>query len=562
MSSINLKSYYLDSSNQNKIRNYVMTELSKKFNIQPVIGQLNARFNRITDVISNTVVADTKLNFQQNLERINTITVEQLLNAFSQLLAPYDKMPVPNKEDKSSEPTNNDVNDLYSKLMNERDYKDNPPASLSTPITQINMNNTSPHTSQFNLPTIPEDTIVPVNRSSSFNERIELLKQNRSTLMEQRNQVDIETRDQNYKQNVLGETDNNTNNNTDLENNQAIYNDSYNVKNVGKDLVSINEIIDHRFAEYKNEKSMDYKKIDRQFFFSSKDRLWCGPVVNNKIQLALEPYRYRLQLNNNKNVGIYLQNRQRNISSIRIVAVYISISDITSAMPPYIFIYVPELENRVETSLVNRKYVFAILTKDDIIGNQLKYVNFLSNNYYDPTPLSELNNMTFEILNPLGYLYNDSKDDLLISAVGLDNLVTPEYITINTNKVYKSCKYNNKDVLIIQNFGFIDNSNIALKNYLNNPIGHTITTPIPMLESNEYLQIIYITIPYTIMDNGTKVLDPFIIEFQSYLTSNVNPSTNVYGALMNFHLQPSVIMEITKLEPNSKEINQSKVTII
>ena len=64
------------------------------------------------------------------------------------------------------------------------------------------------------------------------------------------------------------------------------------------------------------------------------------------------------------------------------------------------------------------------------------------------------------------------------------------------------------------------------------------------------------------MDNGTKVLDPMIIELQSYLTANGNPYTNVYGALINLHLQPSVIMELTKLEPNSKEINQSKVTII
>jgi hypothetical protein len=559
MSSINLKSYYLESSNQNKIRNYVMTELSKKFNIQPVIGQLNERFNRITEVISNNVASDNKLNLVQNLDRINKITVDQLLNAFSQILVPYEKIQTPTMENKSIEPKNDDVNDLYSKLMNERDYTDNSPTNLSTPILQINKN--SPRTTHFNLPTIPEDRSEPSNRNSSFVERIELLKQNRSTLMEQRNQVDVETRNQNYKQNVLGEQEK-VNYNTDLENNQAIYNDNFNVKNVGTDLVSINEIIDQRFAEYKSEKSMDYRKVDRQFFFCSKDRLWCGPIINNVIQPALEPYRYRLQLNNNKNVGIYLQNRQRNISSIRIVAVYISISEITSAMPPYIFVYVPELENRVETSLTNRKYVFAILTKDDIIGNQLKYVNFLSNNYYDPTPLSEMNNMTFEILNPLGYLYNDCKDDLLISGIGLDDLTTPKYITITTNKVYKSCKYNNKDILIIQNFGFIDNSNIALKNYLNDPKGHTIITPTTTTEPNEYLQILHIQMPFTIMDNGTKVLDPMIIEFQSYLTANGNPYTNVYGALINLHLQPSVIMELTKLEPNSKEINQSKVTII
>ena len=272
MSSTNLKSYYLESSNQNKIRNYVMTELSKKFNIQPVISQLNERFNRITEVISNNVAPDNKLNFLQNLERINKITVEQLLNAFSQILVPYEKIQTPVMDNKSTEPKNDDVNDLYSKLMNERDYTDNPPSSVSTPASQINTN--IPRTTQFTLPTIPEDRSEPSGRNSSFVERIELLKQNRSTLIEQRNQVDIETRNQNYKQNVLGEPEK-VNYNTDLENNRAIYNDNFNVKNVGTDLVSINEIIDQRFAEYKNEKSMDYRKVDRQFFFCSKDRLWC-----------------------------------------------------------------------------------------------------------------------------------------------------------------------------------------------------------------------------------------------------------------------------------------------
>ena len=174
MSSTNLKSYYLESSNQNKIRNYVMTELSRKFNIQPMIGQLNERFNRITEVISNNVASDNKLNLLQNLERINKITVEQLLNAFSQILVPYEKIQAPVIENKSTEPKNEDVNDLYSKLMNERDYIDNPPTSVSTPISQINKNSSRP--TQFTLPTIPEDKSEPSIRNNSFVERIELLK--------------------------------------------------------------------------------------------------------------------------------------------------------------------------------------------------------------------------------------------------------------------------------------------------------------------------------------------------------------------------------------------------
>jgi hypothetical protein len=562
MSSINVKSYYLDTANQNTIRNYVMTQLSKKYDIQPVLGQLDQRFNRITNVISESVHTDPKLNFQQNLERINKITIDQLLNGFSQILQPYEKIPVESRYQNIDPSTNSidnsDVSDLYSKLMNEREYTSNPTSSLSTPVVRI----TNSQTPQFNLPPIPEEPIQHKQRNNSFQERIELLKQNRSNLMEQRNQIDLETRDQNYKQNILGDNPVEVNYSNNLENNQALYNDNYSVQNVGKQLISEKEIRDHRFAEYKDEKSMDYKKIDRQFFICSKDRQWYGDIVNNNLQPALEPYRYRLYLNNNRDKGIYLQNRQKNVNSIRIVAVYLSIVDINTQVPPYIFVYIPELDNRVETSIISRKYVFSVLTKDDKIGNQIKYINFLTDNEYYPAPLAELGNITFEILNPLGTLYNDGKDDLLLSEIGLDDVFNPKNIIITTNKVYKSKKYYPTDILLIQNFAFKDGSNTALKNYINRQEGHTITTPETLLDNNDYLKQIYIELPVIVMDDGQILLDPMIIEFQAYLNENGNPAKNVYGALMNLLLQPSIIMEISKIEPNSKEINQSRVTII
>jgi hypothetical protein len=562
MSSINLKSYYLDTANQNQLKNYVMNELSHKYNIQPVIGQLNKRFHSITEIISQNVKADNNLNLQQNLERINRITIEQCLNGFSKVLEPFEKIEVeqPVQNSVNNTQDNSDITNLYSKLMTERDYTSNPISTISQPVNNI-INSQTP---QFILPSIPEEPFMPQvrNNSSSFQERIEMLKQNRNNVLDQRNLIDLETRENNYKQNVLGEQPTQRNFNTDLLNNNTLYNDNFNINNVGQEIVSQSEIKEHRFAEFKDEKSMDYKKIDRQFFLCSKDRQWYGDISNNNLQPALEPFRYRIHLNNNNQKGIFLQNRQKNISSIRIVAVYLSISDINTYMPPYIFVYIPELENRVETSIINRKYVFSILTKDDVIGTQTKYINFLTDNEYDPTPLSEINNLTFEILNPLGTLYNDSKDDLLISEIGLDDLFNPKNLVITTNKVYKTNMYNVKDVLLIQNFGFKDGSNGGLKNYLNRDEGHTITTPTELLRDNNFYNKIYIELPVRVLDDGQIMLEPIIIEFQAYLTKNGNPATNVYGAFINLILQPSIIMEISKLEPNSKEINQSRVTLI
>ncbi len=553
--SVNLKSYYLDADNQKKIRNYVMTELSKKYDIQSVLPQMNERFDRITQFISNNVMADSSKSFEQNLERINKITIEQLLSALSTVLTPFEKKlaePAAAASSNSQE-DQSDVNDLYNQMMTEREYSGIPISNLSSPVANV-VNSRTP---QFNLPPIQEETNSNA-RNTGFMERLELLKQNRGTFMEQRNAIDLETREQNYKQNVLGENAPLVNN--DLLNTRTAYNDNFNTNNVGKDLVSREEIKSHRFEEFKNDPSMDYRKIDRQFFFCSKDRLWSGPIVNNTIKPALEPYRYRLVLNNNKAQGIYLQNRQKNIESIRVVSVYISLTEISSSSPPYIFVYIPELENRVETSLVNRKYVFAILLKDDVIANQIKYINILTTNTYYPTPLAEINNLTFEILNPLGNLYNESKDDLTIKQLGLDDLNNPTAYVITTNKPFRSIKYNTKDVLIIQNFGFSDNSNPFLVNFMNDPNGHTITTPENLIINNAYLDKIYIEIPLD--ESGQVIMDSMLNEFKAYLQQNGNPTTNVYGALLNLQLQPSVIVEITKLEPKSNEITTSRVTIV
>ncbi len=119
-----------------------------------------------------------------------------------------------------------------------------------------------------------------------------------------------------------------------------------------------------------------------------------------------------------------------------------------------------------------------------------------------------------------------------------------------------------KDILLIKNFGFKDGSNSQLKSYLNRDEGHTITTPEEIVNNNKYYNKIYIELPVIVLDDGQILLNPMIIELQAYLTNSGNPVGNVYGALMNLILQPSIIMEISKLEPNSKEINQSRVTLI
>ena len=580
MSSETLKTYYLDTVNQNKLRNYVLTQLSKEYNIQPVVNEINSKFPKIMSYIADNIVENKNLPIQKNLDYLNRVTIERCLSGFANILEPYKLSinPLPPKHDplppKATpvEKDNGDVTNMYSKLMSERDYSNIPISNLSTPVAKLQIDGQPPQFAETDgilpLPTVPEEPeqqIIPNYgvRQLAFKDRIEQMKQGRVNLQDQRNQVDLETRDQNFRQNYMGEQPKPTvNYNNDLQDNKALHLDNQNLKNIGKNLMNDKEIDDYRYSEYKGTKQMDFRNIDRQLFLNSKDRIWYGEVKNNIVQPGLEPYRYRFQMNNQREKGIYLQNRHKNITSIRIVAVYISIVEVETALSPYIFVYVPELDNRLETSLSNRKYVLAVLTKDDRIGNQVKYINFLTSNIYYPSPLAELPTMTFEILNPLGYVYNDSKDDLKIIEIAVDDLDNPNNIIFTSNKYFKSKQYITGDVLLVKNFAFINGSNTRITSYINRDQGNLITTPESLIINNEYLNKVYISLPKTILDDGTQVLDPMSIELVNFLKANSNPYSEVYGQFINLNLQPSIIMEISKIEPNSKEINVSRVTII
>lgn len=552
---------FLDNANKNQLHNYVMTELSKEYNIQPQISAISQKFVQIMNYIAEKIPLDQTKSFQQNLEYLNRTTIEKSLQGFRSMLESHaHQQPQQQKQALQQQALQQqapqqeedlpDINDMYSKLLTERDYSSLQPSSkINTYITDL-----SP---------IQEES----SRMSEFHRRMDNLRQNRNVFQEERNQLDLQTRENNHQVSVLGKSSINTNSNEQtqlqnyantLENSNVSYDDKFSVSNVGRDIVSKDEFQSHRYDEYKGTTEMKYRHIQRQVFLNSKDRRWYGDVVNNVVQPGLEMARYRFQLNNSTTQGVHLQNRHKNITTIRVVSIYISLNElILSNIPPYIFIYIPELENRLETSLPNRKFVFTILTKDDVIGNQLKYVNFLSTNNYEMNPLAELNNLTFEILNPMGYLYNQTNDDLNVISIKLDNVLNPEYIIITTNHTFLSKQYIMGDVLILKNFTFTNNPTTQLTyfaNFMNRDQGHHIMTPLAITQSAQYSSQIYLGLPR----NSDNTIDSIIDGLKSF----PDGITDVVGVLLNITLQPSIVMEITKIEPDSSNINVGKVQVI
>lgn len=552
--STTVQATFLDNANKNQLHNYVMTELSKEYNIQSQISAISHKFVQIMNYIAEKIPLDQKKSFQQNLEYLNKTTIEKSLQGFRSMLESYAHQQPPSQQVHQDEGEDMpDINDMYSKLLTERDYSSVQPSSkINTQSSYIT-----------DLSPIQEES----SRMSEFHRRMDNLRQNRNVFQEERNQLDLQTRDTNHLVSVLGQSSTNTNTteqislqnyaNT-LENSNVSYDDKFSVSNVGRDIVSKDEFQSHRYDEYKDTTIMKYRHIQRQIFLNSKDRRWYGEVVNNVVQPGLEMTRYRFQLNNSTTQGVHLQNRHKNITTIRVVSVYISLNElILSNIPPYIFIYIPELENRLETSLPNRKFVFTILTKDDVIGNQLKYVNFLATNNYEMNPLAEINNLTFEILNPMGYLYNQTNDDLNVIYLHLDDINNPEYIIITTNHDFLSKQYIMGDVLILKNFTFTNNSTTQLTyfaNFMNREQGHHIMTPTVVTQSKQYSNIIYLGLPR----NADNTVDPIIDGLRAFPAG----IADIVGVVLNITLQPSIVMEITKIEPDSSNINVGKVQVI
>lgn len=576
---IDIKNYFLSSANTNQLKNIVFTQLSKEYNIQPMISTMNQKFGQIMSYISEKINIDPRVTFDQNINNLNKVLVDKATQGFRTILTPHSYKNVVvepislNQTNKGIEPEMPDVNDLYSKLLNERDYSSSnisKPVIINPPqISNLNTNNHNQTTNDtsvlqnFTQPYLPLEPIreEPIDRNDMFQKKINNLRNNRNnTFQEERNLIDLETRESNFNTNILGLEQKIENNNAnDLTQNNIFYDDKYSVQNVGTNIVEHKEIKEHRYDEYKESKEMKYQSIERSFFINNKDRKWYGEISNGLLNPGLELQRYRIILNNNNTEGIFLQNRHKNITGFRVLTVHINSND-NDYVPPYIFVQIPEIENRIETSLTNNKLVFCVLMRDTVTGNQIKYINYFAGNTYLQNPLAELNNITFNILNPMGELYNNNLDNLRIGNIYLDD--SNEYIVFETENFFKTAQYTLGDLIYIKRFGFKNDTNNQLSNYINRTDGHIYKTPLSISNGNEVINKIYIKVLKNEQSNGTYQLDQSILELKNYITNNGDQNGKVYGTLINVNLQPSLIFEITKIEPQSAKMNIQNTQVI
>jgi hypothetical protein len=547
---------FLSSNNENKVKNHIMTELSREFNIQPMIKTIDDKIVQIMRHINGSVGPINSQTPQQNLDRLNKIVIDQCIDGFRKTLKPYAL------NNRATEQKNDDVKDQYAKLMKERDYTNvvvNNIESVRETIVEPSddsslyndlLNNYIEKSSGLStsLSSIPEE--IPANdRRNSFQQRIVEMRMNRNKMIEERNQIDLERIKKNEAEQLGEKADIKYNSSNDLESQPVVYDTQNRLANVGTPLLQQSEIQKYRYAEYKDD--IKYRSMDRQFIVHSKDRKWYGDVENNTLTTGTEVSRYMFGVNCNKQIGIYLQNRQKNVSMNELD------SSESAFVPPYLYVYIPELENRIETSSVNRKFVFAVLTLDDRINGQLKYVNFVSANYYLTNPIADLSNMTIEILNPMGFLYSDAKDNLKIVGMTVNDTTSPKYIILTLDKFIRKTQYAPGDTALIKNYGTGTNDSFTV--FMNRENGHFIrNNP----STNEFVQELYIDVPLVQAVNGLYSPPQYFLDIVANIAAGNNPYATTQGNIIDVNLQPVVLFEISKLEPDPKGMRQNNITLI
>ena len=266
---------------------------------------------------------------------------------------------------------------------------------------------------------------------------------------------------------------------------------------------------------------VEYKEIENNLFVCSADRDWLKNTSDN---------RYSFSVNfdpGNNGQGLFpqvsVQQKFKNISRIELVKAILPIEGLQTLIQkntdlsnntdfqvnvlsyPYVTVRIPELENNNYGSdnFIDRS--FGILQYDanwysdpgtspaqtDSRGYTALIPKFLKcQKTYSPAPLSTLQKLSIDLLQPTGSILSLTADTLDISAVSVGvgfakapyasgSSQAPEYFVIITNTYFSRFQMAVGDTLRVANFGYANDAggNGALQEFsrwLNRSDGHVI----------------------------------------------------------------------------------------
>jgi len=355
-----------------------------------------------------------------------------------------------------------------------------------------------------------------------------------------------------------------------------------------------------------------YREVEYNLVMNSTDRDWYHNTAQNR-------YNFMIQFNTNykpQGFGLQgnIQNRLRNIIRIEFVKAIIPVEGLAVVIPrdcsgsttapqsafysvlalPSVNVLVDELQgnnygtnNTIDKSLAVCQYD-ATWRSDSGSGHKAAtgrgYAVFIpkfmkAQRVYAPTPLSNLQTLSFRLQDPENQLLSDTPDSSFIASIVFSSSITDScysdasgdpsnYIFINTKSWFPLWAYSQMDRVVLQGLSFVSGEQPAggkaLVDWLQSSSGHSVIgvgyTEDPMAPlgvkdgSNSVGYANWIILQNRLVDptSGSTGLDYFTGSFGGDLELGANlatfPSTYEKGGILNLSRQVQLTLRIITRE--------------
>ena len=268
------------------------------------------------------------------------------------------------------------------------------------------------------------------------------------------------------------------------------------------------------------EDTVKYREVEYNLIMNSKDRNWLQNTDQNR-------YNFSIQFNTNyRNLGFGLQgniqNRLRNIVRLEFIKAILPVEGLSVIIPkdckgltptnqpqnafysalalPYINVLVDEFQgnnygtnNNIDKSLAVCQYdaTWRSETAHNNPGVNRGYTLFFpkfmkAQRVYSPTPLANLQTMSFRLQDPDGNLLSAIPDSSMLATIAFSNTLagtstscycdtSGEYIFLRTTDWFSLWSYSQLDKILLQGLTALTVSgSSALNEWLQNPAGQSV----------------------------------------------------------------------------------------
>lgn len=314
-----------------------------------------------------------------------------------------------------------------------------------------------------------------------------------------------------------------------------------------------------------HEDTVKYREVEYNLVMNSKDRDWLVNVHQNRYNFVIQfntnykPQGFGLQAN--------IQNRLRNIVRLEFIKAILPVEGLTVVVPrdcsgstttpqnafysvlalPSVNVLVDEFQgnnvgtnNDIDKSLAVCQYDAtwrseSVWNKPGVNrGYSLFFPKFMkAQRVYTPTPLSNLQTLSFRLQDPEGGLLSKIPDASVLAGIVFSNTLTPaspscyadsngEYIFLQTQEWFPLWSYSQLDKILLQGLTFVSaqqpSAATALNEWLQSSEGHSVVgvahsdsggVVLDGVNSGGYANWIIIRNRFANPQSGTVALDYF-----------------------------------------------------